>query len=95
MGISLDAAQLDIEPNGLSHPVDIAMKRREDVGCYAVNDESAAAEEFCLPRHYLEGAEFTVRVTLRGANTEQLIAEFSLKNPGIGGTISLTPLGSD
>jgi hypothetical protein len=89
VGISLDDAQLDIEPNGLAHPLDIAMKRRGDICFYAVNSENSAATEFCLPKHELTYPEYIVRVSLRGSNTDEVVGEFILRNEGFGGTISL------
>jgi hypothetical protein len=92
LGISLDEVQLDIEPNGLPHPLDIAMKRVQDSSIYVVNDDNSAAPEFCLSKHELNRDEYTVRVSLRGSNTDEIVADFTLRNGGTGKSITLSPL---
>jgi hypothetical protein len=89
LGISLESAQLDIEPNGLRHPLDIAMKDPDDSSCYAYNEDNSSGVGLRLPSRELVGEEFTVHVQLRGSNTDEISASFLLKNGGAGSGISL------
>jgi len=83
VGISLEEVQLDIEPNGLPHPIDVAMRKPGEASCWAFNDENATALELRLPKHELIQPRYTVHVSIRGSNTEVFIAEFLLVNePG-------------
>ncbi len=84
LGINLQEAQLDIVPNGLSHPVDIIMKDPGDNVCFAYNHENSTAMDLKLPKHELTEAQYLVRVTLRGANVEPISADYVLfANAGV------------
>jgi hypothetical protein len=77
LGLSLEEAQLDIDPNGLSHPLDIAMKRQDDEFVYAYNFENSHAEDLALPKHEIsEPCPIHVRVTLRPANGDAVVGRF-------------------
>jgi hypothetical protein len=83
VGISLEEVQLDIEANGLPHPIDIAMRKPGDTSCWAFNDENSAALDLQLPKHELIQSRYLVRVSVRGSNTETTSAGFVLTNePG-------------
>ena len=89
VGISLEEAQLDIDANGLPHPLDIAMKRTEDSHFYAFNHENSLANGLLLPKHEIDADECTVRVTLRPANGDEVAAYFTLVNEGAGEKLRL------
>jgi hypothetical protein len=80
VGISLEEVQLDIEPNGLPHPIDIAMRKPGETSCWAFNDENSTALDLQLPTHELIQPRYLVRVSVRGSNTETVAAEFVLTN---------------
>lgn len=83
VGISLEEVQLDIEPNGLPHPVDIGMRNPGGTSCWAFNDENSAALDLQLPKHELIQTRYLIRVSIRGSNTETISADFVLTNePG-------------
>jgi hypothetical protein len=92
IGIFLENAQLDIDPNGLRHPLDIAMKAPDDSSCYAYNEDNSNLADLRLPIHELVGEEFTVHVRLRGASTDEISASFLLENGGAGSGISFRRL---
>jgi hypothetical protein len=83
VGISYEEVQLNIEPNGLPHPIDIAMRKPGETSCWAFNDDNSAALSLRLPRHELLQTRYRVRVSVRGSNTETISADFILNNdPG-------------
>ena len=88
-GPTLEDFQADIEPNGLRHAFDIAMKRPHDDVVYAYSDKNNRAPDLCLPEHRLPDAEYRVIVLFRGSNTPEVVGEFVLKNGGVGGAITL------
>ena len=90
LSISLAGAQLDIEPNAIEHPLDIAMKRPGDEELYAYNDENTYGDRLGLDKHRLDGDRIRVQVTLRPANGDPVVGEFDLTNGGKSGTLGLT-----
>jgi hypothetical protein len=90
LGIDLAETQLDIDANGLPHPLDIAMKRPGAGEMFAYNHENASAPGLELPKHLIARPVCRVRVTLRPANGMAVISEFELRSEGRG--ISLTAL---
>ena len=89
MGLSLDESQLDLEANGVPHPLDIAMHCPGDRGCYAYNFENSRAVDLRLPTHLLDGSEIHVTVVLRSANADEVQGEFLLRNGGPAGSLAL------
>lgn len=89
LSISLEGAVLDIDSNGISHPLDIAMKRPGEDDIFAYNDENAHGDRLGLEKHRLRGDRFTVRVTLRPANADAVMGDFVLTNGGSSGTLGL------
>jgi len=76
--------QLDIAANGLSHPLDIAVKEPGDASCWAHNHENSTAQGMRLPKHELPEAGHLVRVVLRGTNFDPIGADYVLtNNPGV------------
>lgn len=83
-GISLEEAQLDVDPNGLWHPIDIAMKKPGDSSCFAFNYENSTVADLKIPKHELNESSYLVQVTLRGSNIEPIGADYVLtNNPGV------------
>jgi hypothetical protein len=84
LGLSLEEAQLDIDPNGVPHPLDVSMKRSDDKDCFAFNFENSHAADLRLEKHRLQGNQFQVRIVLRGDNTDEVVGNFVLRNHGVG-----------
>lgn len=90
LGLSLDEAQLDIDCNGLPHPLDVAMKYPGDEDCYAYNFENSVASDLRVEGHRLRGSEFRVTVLLRAAdNADPVEGHFILRNHGRGRSVEL------
>lgn len=88
MNLSYETVQIDIDANGLAHPLDIAM-RTVDGSCFAFNDDNSEWMNLEKPDHRLDGESFLVRVTLRGVNVERMTKTFRLTNKvsGLGLTV--------
>jgi hypothetical protein len=85
VGLSLDEAQLDIDPNGLAHPLDVAMKQPQDAHFYAYNFENSTEPALLLDKHRIgPHGDVHVRVTLRPANGDAVIGNFVLRSEGAG-----------
>lgn len=89
LGLSLEEAQLDIDPNGVPHPLDVAMKQPADMDCFAFNFENSQAADLRLEKQRLHGRELLVKIVLRGANTPAVMGEYVLKNHGADRSIEL------
>ena len=73
--------EIDMQPNGLAYPIDIAMKHLEDEECYAHNNESVTYEMWRHPQRALKPGKYRVRVDLRGVGANKTFW-FELHNPG-------------
>jgi hypothetical protein len=92
IGVSLDHLEAEISPNGLPHPLDIAMKHPSDPDCFAYNDDNSSAYQGRLESHRLSGDSFRVDVTVRAGNSgEPLTRLFTLTNPGVGRDLEIAP----
>lgn len=90
MNLSYETVQLDIDANGLAHPLDIAMRTAQGA-CYAFNDDNSEWLDLEKPDHRLDGESFYVRVTLRGVNVEQMTETFRLTNNASGLSLAAEP----
>jgi hypothetical protein len=68
---SRELAQVEFEPNGLPHELNLALKYPEDSNCYAFNNESYDRLDWRLPKFRLDGSTFHVRVKLIGQRVEK------------------------
>ena len=80
LGLTLDESQIDIDANGLPHPLDVAMKVPGEKGFYAFNHENSSAADLRLPPHRLTVDHCRVRVVVRPANGRATTATFVLSN---------------
>lgn len=90
IGYALDHLAEDIDPNGIPHPLDVAMKYPNDEDCFFYNDDNNDALDGRLAVHRLCGSWFRVEITVRPAKGGVPVTEsFVLTNAGSGGEIKL------
>ena len=70
LSISLEGAVLDIDANGMSHPLDIAMKRPGEPYFFAYNDENTHGDRLGLDKHRIANRACPIRVTLGASNAD-------------------------
>jgi hypothetical protein len=93
IGMALEHLAENIAPNALAHPIDVAMKHRDERDCFAWNDENSHADGGRLEEHRLTGERFHVEVKLRAANdADEVVSWFVLGNPGGGRDLLITPV---
>ncbi|MEO8291136.1 MAG: hypothetical protein ABI649_09115 [Gaiellaceae bacterium] len=92
LGLSLAEREISLSPNGLDHPLDIAMKYPDDEACYAFNDLNGAraAPDMRYPPHELSPWTYQVVARVRGHRVPELEMAYKLVNPGKGQTLSLS-----
>ena len=95
IGVSLEHLEAEISANGLSHPLDIAMKHPDEADCFAYNDENSNAYQGRLESHRLTGESFRAEVTVRAGNPghqEAVTRSFKIMNPGAGSDLEIVPV---
>ena len=85
LNLTLDTVQLDIDANGLPHPLDVAMVDPLGGGIWAFNDDNAGAPSCELESHRLGPGPFLVEITLCAANApDPVVGVYALEFGGVG-----------
>lgn len=85
LNLTFDTVQLDIDANGLPHPLDVAMVDPFGGDIWAYNDDNAGAPNCELESHRLGPGPFLVEITLRAGNAlDPVVAVYALDFGGVG-----------
>lgn len=94
-GFSSTQLTVDILPNDIPFPLNIALKYGSDDDCYIFSTESVAGyPDGRDPRRKIPRGSRSIHVHLMGVGVDRVFV-FTLKNPGVGGTIDLLCVSQD
>jgi hypothetical protein len=65
---------IDIDANGIGHPLDVAHKWENEADFYTHNNESVAKHGFKDPNYKFGPGKYTAEIELKGMNTKAVIA---------------------
>jgi len=83
---------INIDPNGISHPFDLALKFDSDSAFYTHNNESVAKYGYRDPTYGFNPGTYMAIVKIRGKNTGTTTFRCRIVNRGVNEKLQITAL---